>query len=229
MSQTTLQPVPIQAETGKNIVTLLNYLEKEPIFFGTPPAIIGALQSMGRIGGGVPDLPGWIDDLATSIEDPNPIIQRINRKGQTVYSRWYEMGEDGTVLTMAGNYLGFPIRFFGAFYQGLKHSDEDVNNYIKELEKRTENVLGDVMRKYMNMIPNVAEYYAPKIDEDGKIVLDEEGNPKLQIVGSVVSSPTADTYPDYFPTRGGFGINDGTSIPLSGPFNLRMIREYHGT
>ena len=124
---------PIEVENGINVLKLLEYLEENPIMIGPPKPLINAYSKMGLIGGGEKDVPGWVDNVYNALKDEDPILYRTNRKGGRVYGRWYEILEDGSILTLIGDYLSFPIGLLGSIYQTYNNSSEkEIKEFIEK-------------------------------------------------------------------------------------------------
>ena len=72
--------------------------------------------------------------------------------------------------------------------------------------------------------PNITTYQMAKVGEDGKIVYKENGEPEMITVGRAVSTPTADTYPDFFPPSYGAGFGNNLNFH---PSKLKSIFQYN--
>lgn len=132
----------LTAEQVKKLTKELSKITEEPFFFGRGKALGGTLTTLGYAGIApvrLPDIPGFLDNIAEAIEDDNPVLYRFNRIGERVYARWYEMGEDGSVFTMFGNYAG-PLFRTAAYVMisdtlGVETAEEQIER-IREEAKR---------------------------------------------------------------------------------------------
>lgn len=130
----------------KEALTDVLYTDGQAQLSGPPDKVLNSLISMRKIGGKAQDLPGWLDNFANLLEEETNVLYRTNRANQPVYSRWYEMGEDGTVFSIMGNYLSFPVKLIGSTYQTYKNkTDIDVDNIIKGIRADGERYAAEKM------------------------------------------------------------------------------------
>lgn len=164
------------------IKTLLKFILQEPIFIGPSKPLIDAFSKMGLIGRPLEEVPGWLDNVAASIIDEDPVIYRTNRRGERVYARWYEIGEDGSVITALGNYLSFPLLIMNEILEGGPRAEKGAKDKISAIKQRhPTNIEGLI--KYLEgkealikRPTGVIKY----VDKDGKVynTIEQWGDPK---------------------------------------------------
>jgi len=110
MAQETLLLNPKEIETGKNALELLKFLKDEAFYFGPARPLIGAFRRQGLIRTPEKERAGIFDDIAEVFKDTEGVLLRQNPSNFNVFARWYEIAQDGSVITTLGNY------FCGLFY-----------------------------------------------------------------------------------------------------------------
>ncbi len=145
---------------------------------GPVDKVINTLYAMRAIGGGAVNVPGYADELAHALEEDDNILHRYNRAGRVGKSRWYEMLEDGDLISVFGCYLSKPIRFLGSTYHTYKKAtDIEMDVLFKGIE--------DTAKKYAN--ERMASAKAP----EGKKELKEFGTSEQKVIPIAGMSPTA--------------------------------------
>lgn len=200
---------------------------------GPPKAAYETLKTMGWLR---TDVPGPSDD----IKDVSSLFTEITPKGDFIQGLIDENKEPAnlerifTFMDLRGGIGQFTTSLIGAaklgYEQGKKQLRKEVNDNenIKDIRKRLSEIVG--LKEYVqkNIIErmNRTLYKVAKTDENGKIIY-ENDEPKMITVGIVEASPTADTYPDYFPNYLGGGKGGNIAIPLGKVPNLKFTREIH--
>lgn len=122
----------------KDFVTATNTSD-QPQFFGTPRQLTPVFARLGllptREEAGVAPVPGWIDDLAEALASDDPILLRINRKGEVVPARWYEYLEDGSIGMAIGDYLYAPLMGLNALVTAGGRGRIRAENDIEKIKK----------------------------------------------------------------------------------------------
>lgn len=158
--------------------------------FGTTDQALNTLQRMNLIGGGggeAKEEPGWGDNVLAALQG-GEVVLTDTAEGRNVPSKWYDVGEDGTVTSVTASMLDFPIRMLNAAfytYKGASGRAAKKISGIKEKHPTDEiSAIGSLITKYQTY-HNLKQFIDPDhVDPVTGILeyFDKDGNLKGRIV-----------------------------------------------
>lgn len=109
----------IRALAGKTEVKTEGAPVENPLDVVILDSLRNARYLLSEIGseGGVPDQPGWLDNLINALEsDVDALRTKHYETGAWILAEWYKIGKYSTVTSILMDYSDFPLRLLNTIY-----------------------------------------------------------------------------------------------------------------